>query len=354
MPLDVPPSERLLRDLVPNFSAGRVLCNTVGRAQFAIEYARQCPQSQVTCWLLDSYQIQQIQAVQSLPSNLLLNCAADPPKDEADLVAWAFSKQGNSELVRDMLQLGHERLAIGGRMMAAIDNPRDKWLHELLQNLFSKVVRHPSDRGIVYSATKTVPLKKHKQYAAEFQFRDGERLIQLRTRPSVFNHRELDGGARALINAMAVLPSMRVLDLGCGSGAVGVAAALRAPHVHVDAIDSNPRAIESTLWAAERNNVANMTATLDCDGHSIVAGAYDLVLANPPYFSHFRIARLFVEIAAGALNGTGTLLLVTKTPQWYADHLPKVFTEVMTQPVGNYIVITARRHRPSPLPLGEG
>jgi hypothetical protein len=32
-------------------------------------------------------------------------------------------------------------LAIGGQFVAAIDNPRDKWLHELLRNLFPKV--HP-------------------------------------------------------------------------------------------------------------------------------------------------------------------------------------------------------------------
>ena len=99
---------------------------------------------------------------------------------------------------------------------------------------------------------------------------------------------------------MNVQPGMKILDLGCGSGAVGVAAALRADCLQVTAIDSNPRAIESTLWAAERNAAASFSARLDCDGRSLTAGEYDLVLANPPYYSHFRIARLFVEIAARA------------------------------------------------------
>ena len=67
----------------------------------------------------------------------------------------------------------------------------------------------------------------------------------------------------------------------------------------------------------------------------------DLVLANPPYYSHFRIARLFVDIAARALRKAGTLLLVTKTPQWYVEQLPKQFASVASQPVGNYLVITA-------------
>jgi 16S rRNA G1207 methylase RsmC len=136
---------------------------------------------------------------------------------------------------------------------------------------------------------------------------------------------------------------MRVLDLGCGCGAVGIAAALRAADVRVTAIDSNPRAIESTLWAAERNAAKNVTATLDCDGRSIEPGDCDIVLANPPYYSHFRIARLFLDIAVKALKPGGTLLLVTKTPQWYSEHLPQSFTELTTQSVGSYSVLSAKR-----------
>jgi 16S rRNA (guanine1207-N2)-methyltransferase len=343
MPLEERPAERLLIDFLPQLSARRVLCNTVGRAQFATECARRTQDAEVTCWLLDLYQMQQIHATNSLPPNLEMLCVADPPPKEVDLVAWAFSRDGNSELVREMLQTGHELLAIGGQFVAAIDNPRDKWLHELLQNSFPKVSRHATDNGVLYIAKKSIPLKKHKQYAAEFAFRDGERLIHLRTRPGVFNHRELDGGARALIKAMDIEPGMNVVDLGCGCGAVGIAAALRAADVHVSAIDSNPRAIQSTVWAVEHNGATNFTATLDCDGHTVEPARHDLVLANPPYYSNFRIARLFVEIAHKALKPGGILRLVTKAPQWYLDHLPQSFTEVSTQPVGRYIVLSARR-----------
>lgn len=341
--LEAKPSERLLLDFCANLPAGKLLCNTEGRAQFAAEFARRNPQEPVTCWLLDLYQSQQIEATQALPSNLKLVCAVDPPDGEVDTVAWAFSKQGNGELVRDMLQLGHERLSVGGQLAAATDNPSDRWLHELLQNLFGKVQRQSSEQGVLYTATKAAPLKKQKQYAAEFAFRDGERLIHLRTRPGVFNHRELDGGARALMKAMNVQPGMKVLDLGCGSGAVGVAAALRAEGVKVHAIDSNPRAIESALWAAERNAAPAMSATLDCDGRSVAPGEFDLVLANPPYYSHFRIARLFVDIAIRALRKGGTLLLVTKTPEWYLEHLPKEFAGVSNQVVGNFCVVSGQK-----------
>jgi 16S rRNA G1207 methylase RsmC len=343
------PQERLLLDLIPELPAGRVLCNTAGRAQFAASYARQHSQSPVACWLLDLYQRQQCElAVHPQPVNLALICEADPPAGEVDLVAWAFSRQGESELVREMLQLGHESLAIGGRLVAAIDNPRDQWLHDLFRDMFDKVTRRPSDLGVVYLATKTAPLRKLKNYAADFAFRDGEQLIHLRTRPGVFSHRQLDGGARSLIKALTVSHGTRALDLGCGSGAVALAAALRAKGVPVDAIDSNPRAVESTRWAvahasADRQLALPIAVTLDCDGSSIANDAYDLVLANPPYFSDFRIARLFVETAERALRRNGLLKLVTKTPEWYADHLPESFTEVTTRPIGNYIIVSSQK-----------
>lgn len=318
------PQEQLLLDALPELSAGRLLVNTAGRAQFAAAFAARDSASRADCWLLDLYQTDECRrAFVSPPANLRLLCQADPPAEEVDIVAWAFQKQGDGELAREMLQTGHERLAIGGRMACAIDNPRDQWLHEQLQSIFPKVTRRASDSGVLYLATKTAPLKKLKNYAAEFTFKDGEHTRRLRTRPGVFSHRELDGGARALLKSTAVQPAQRVLDLGCGSGAVGVAAALRAAEVHVHCIDSNPRAIEATLWAAVNNELVDrVTATLDCDGRSVSPASFDLVLANPPYYSNFRLAELFLRIAARALRPGGRVLVVTKTPDWYAERCP--------------------------------
>jgi 16S rRNA (guanine1207-N2)-methyltransferase len=336
------PAEKLLIQFAAQLPSGPTLTNTIGRAQFATQFARRHPDSPVTCWLLDLYQTQQITASQVLPPNLQLTCTADPSLDPVELVAWSFTRQGNGELVREMLQMAHQRLTLGGCLVAAIDNASDRWLHKLLQDLFGKVTRQPSQDGVLYVAHKASPLKKLKNYAAQFAFRDGPRLIHLQSRPGVFSHRELDGGARALIKSMTVCSEAKVLDLGSGSGAVGIAAALRAENVQVDAIDANPRAVESTLASANRNDVPSLKASLDCDGRTVTPRTYDLVLANPPYFSHFRIARLFVEIAHRALKPEGVLILVTKTPQWYLDHLPGMFESITTQTTGHYHVVISR------------
>ncbi|MEX2175855.1 MAG: methyltransferase [Pirellulaceae bacterium] len=342
--MEVRPQEQRLIQFAAELPAGRILCNTLGRAQLALALAKAHAQSQVACFSLDLYQVQQSQlAGTPLPGNLRFVCDSDPPPDEIDLAAWCFSKQGDAELTRDLLQASHQHLAIGGRMAAAIDNPADQWLHEQLRGMFDKVTRRPEPGTTLYLATKTRPLKKIKDFTSEFAFRDAGRPIDLRTRPGVFSHREVDGGARALIKAMDIQPGLRVLDLGSGSGAVGIAAALRAEGVRVQATDSNPRAIEAVRWGAERNGVSTLTAALDCDGSSLDPGTFDLVLANPPYFSNFSLAGLFATIAHRALAPRGTLLVVTKTPDWYRAALAKRFDPIATREAGSYQIVQATR-----------
>src|SRR5690606_35172149 len=158
----------------------------------------------------------------------------------------------------------------------------DKWLGEQCGRFAAKVTRHAFESGAVYQLTRSEPLKKIKRYDAEVVFRDHGNLLKLVTRPGVFNHRQLDGGARALLNATAVDVDLNVLDIGCGSGAVALGIAARDPSLFVYAIDSNARAVECTERNAAANNLTNVSVALDCDGSSVDEGDFDLAVANPP------------------------------------------------------------------------
>jgi 16S rRNA (guanine1207-N2)-methyltransferase len=196
---------------------------------------------------------------------------------------------------------------------------------------------------VLYVATKTEPLKKHKNFACEFAFRDRGRLIRACSRPGVFSHRHIDPGARRLIDEMQIDPDARVLDIGCGTGTVALAAACRADGASVHAVDSNARAVECTLRGAQLNGFTNLTIELNADGNYHGAGKFDLALANPPYYSGFRIARHFLAAGREALCPGGTLLLVTKQPQWYEQHMPQWFDDVtVTERKGYYLFQAAR------------
>jgi hypothetical protein len=63
---------------------------------------------------------------------------------------------------------------------------------------------------------------------------------------------------------------------------------------------------------ASRNGVTNGRALVHERPAEIRERELDLVLANPPYFSGFRIARAFVQAAARALKPSGRIYRVAK------------------------------------------
>ena len=348
--LPVRPHEQLLIDVIPELHAVRVLCTTAGRAQFAETYARTRPEAHVACCFFDLYQKNQsaFQVFDHGPvENLRLLCKPDLPEGESDLVAFSFRKGGDAELTRDLLQQGFQRLVDGGRMIASTDNDEDQWLHEQMRDLFPKVTRRPYKKiGTLYLTTKPGPLKKVKRHDFEYAFRDQGRLIRVLSRPGVFSHRRIDLGARTLINAMEIRPRMKVLDMGCGAGPVALAVAFRAENVTVMALDSNPRAVQCTEHNAEINAAANITSILDCEGSSASTGDFDLVLANPPYFSGYAIAELFLDTAFRALKPGGLVQVVTKTPNWFLERMPLWFIHINETEAKDYRVISGRKPRP--------
>jgi 16S rRNA (guanine1207-N2)-methyltransferase len=332
------PQESLLIGALAEMRGRRLVCTSPGLAQFAAAAARALPSAVVSCTYLDLYRANlALEYWQDLPPNLSIACAADLPK-QADVVAFPFSASGEAELARELIQAGHECLPPSGKMYASTDNPKDAWLGEQLRKVFQKLERRALPAGVLYIGTKSVPLKKAKRFSCEFVIRDRGRLIRAISRPGVFSHRHIDPGARHLIDALEIEPGARVLDIGCGAGAVALAAAVRADGVQVHAVDSNARAVECTQRGAALNELTNLTTELNAVGNYSSAGRYDLAAANPPYFSGFRIARHFLTAGRKALRAGGRILLVTKSPDWYLRNMSDWFAEVtMTERKGYYL-----------------
>lgn len=346
----VRPQEKLLIDVIPELSGSRVICNSAGRAQFAVAYAQENPGASVECWFLDIFHKSQsefrIGENGPVPPNLSLCCQPDLPDREVDLVAFAFKKGGEAELTRELMQQGFLRLVEGGRMIVSTDNDEDQWIHKELRELFPKVTRRPMKKqGTLYLATKTTPLKKVRNFDCEFAFRDQGRLIFAYSRPGVFSHRHIDPGARALINAMDVRPKMNVLDLGCGSGTVSLAVAFRADNVTVHAVDSNARAIQTLERGIAKNEVNGITGVLDAEGESPESDKFDLALANPPYFSNYAIADLFLDTGHRALKPKAKILVVTKTPNWFVERMPLWYADVEVTEAHDYWIVTGKKRK---------
>ena len=351
-PLPARPAEAHALAVARTIPADRIVCTTTGRGQAAHALAVERPAASVAAWFLDLHPCTAAQAAWlPTPANLDAACTADMPPGPYDLAVVPLAKDGEAELSRDILQAALLNLPIGGHLVAAIDNPRDHWLREQLAETGETVRVRPvegADRRaksgtIAYVVQKTRELAKVRDFSCEVVFRDRERLLTALTRPGVFAHRRIDPGARHLLNAVDVAADSRVLDIGCGSGCVALGIAARDETVRVHALDSAARAVDCTRRGVERNGLTNVTVALEAEGRVPEPGSWDLALANPPYYSDFRLAELFVESARLALAPGGTLLVVTKQPAWYVEHLPRMWSSVAREEVKGYHLIEAVR-----------
>jgi 16S rRNA (guanine1207-N2)-methyltransferase len=323
------PQEVLFIEALTEMSGDRILCTSAGLAQFAAEAAQSLESATVSCLYLDQYRANLARDYcRGLSVKFQIICESDLPDGEADIVALPFSANGEAELSRDLIQSGHLRLRVNGKIYTSTENRKDTWLRDQLGRMFRKVERRPSSKGVLYIATKTEPLKRIRNFGCEFAFRDCGRLIRAFSRPGVFSHRSIDPGARHLINEMQIAPGARVLDIGCGSGTVSLAAACRAEGVSVHAVDSHCRAVECVARGAELNGFTNITTELNDTGGYVGSGSYDLALANPPYYASFRIAEHFLVAGRSALRPGGEIVVVTKHADWYQKNMSRWFDGV--------------------------
>lgn len=93
--------------------------------------------------------------------------------------------------------------------------------------------------------------------------------------------------------------SLRCLDVGTGSGCIGITIALERPETEVVAIDSSAAALEVASRNAKRLGARNITFhQIDFfdDENMPLLGSFDLVISNPPYIPVAEIPALEPEV----------------------------------------------------------
>ncbi len=340
--LRVPDAEFLLLQEVTELEVESALCTSLGRGQFAAHLAQLDPQSKVTCFFLDRFLADDtISYHEGKVPNLRIVCDVDLPPEPVEFAALPISIKGEAELNRDYLQQMHARLVPGGMLLAAVDNKEDTWLCHELEKIFRSIARMQKKRGVVYRCVKEGELKRPRDLRCEFAFRDEGRLIHAVTRPGVFSHRSIDLGARAILETMEVRPGDKVLDMGCGAGVIALAAAQRAEGVRAVGVDSTARAVQCLVEGAALNGLSNVTALVDAAGDIPDPGTFDLVVGNPPYYSHYKIAEIFLQAARRALKPGGRVLMVTKKTDWFTARMTQLFKDIAVQEARGYKIVTA-------------
>lgn len=165
------------------------------------------------------------------------------------------------------------------------------------------------------------------------------------SQPGVFAWDRLDDGTAALIGAMEVQIDETVLDLGCGTGLLALAAARQGGQV--TAVDADLRAVESTRRTLATNEVDCEVLISDC-AQVVSERRFHVVICNPPFHQGvgvaYDVARQMVRDAATVLRPGGRFYLVSNAFIRYERQMPRQF--VTTEEVFNdrrYRVLLATR-----------
>lgn len=137
--------------------------------------------------------------------------------------------------------------------------------------------------------------------------------VELWVPPTVFGdgHHPTTAACLALLAAV-VAPGDPVLDVGCGAGALSLAAAVLGGQV--TAIDVDAEAVAATAANAARNGLAVTTSAAPLEA---VVGSYDVVLANMTSGALLPLVPDLVRVCAPG----GTLLVSGMLEeQWPAVH----------------------------------
>lgn len=79
--------------------------------------------------------------------------------------------------------------------------------------------------------------------------------------------------------------SLRLLDIGTGSGCIAVSLARQNPEWQVDAWDISPEAVGMALQNATENRVNVDVRCVDLFAAELPRGSYDIIVSNPPYIT---------------------------------------------------------------------
>jgi 16S rRNA (guanine1207-N2)-methyltransferase len=154
-----------------------------------------------------------------------------------------------------------------------------------------------------------------RSHRRELRFLYRGELLSFVVDTGVFATQGLDPGTALLIESLAVRPTDRVLDLGCGWGAVGLAASRSARLGEVVLTDVNRRATRLAEENLRRNRATNASVVAGRLFEPVGPATFDVIATNPPYRAGRDLVLQLLSEAPGHLSPGGRLLVVGKGSQ---------------------------------------
>jgi len=281
-----------------------------------------------------------------------------PSGTRADVVAIRIPHEKLALL--QLLADAWTALRVGGRcVIAGATNEGAKSAARLLELLFGACQVLASESGFrVVSAVKqrdvataleefANPLLGHDVFNRVETIARGMPLT-LFTRPGVFSWEHLDEATEILAEQMIVESGADVLDLGCGSGALGVVAARLSGTGRITMVDADSEAVRSAERSATAAGLPNVQAVTSDIANAVRDDRFDVVVSNPPFHvgkaTALNVPLQFMRDAFNVLRPGGRLLLVANRTLPYEAALTDLFGNMRTVHDGQrFKVLSATR-----------
>ncbi len=339
----ISPAVHLLAESITPDPAAQILHLGCGHGALGVALAQSIPQGQIT--LLDANYTATTMAQQTLATNKITNATviADPaPLPTASFDIVVLEAPSGRKFARRWLAIAHAALRPGGQLYLA--GPKAEGIEALI-----------SDARALFQQTTTLAYRDHNRIAVatkgptsqlptwatepgiapgtftEFSTAIAGQRLTISSLPGVFSFDHLDAGTALLLQHLKVQSTERVLDIGCGWGAIGLAAAVMGA-TQVDLVDSNLLAVAATQRTIANTGYTNLRA-LPSDALSAVADQrYDLIVTNPPFHAgkpiNYDAATAFIAGAQTLLTSGGRLLLVANAFIRYERVMRAMFPHV--------------------------
>lgn len=172
--------------------------------------------------------------------------------------------------------------------------------------------------------------------------------FRIYSRPGVFSWDHLDEATQILAEHMMVLPGASVLDLGCGSGPLGILASRLSGGGPLVMVDADVEAVRSATKSAEGAGVKNFRALPSDVAEAVIDERFDLVVTNPPFHvgkqTELSVPMQFIEDAWEVLSPGGQLFLVANRTLPYETPIRRRFgNALMVHDGRRFKVLTATK-----------
>lgn len=136
--------------------------------------------------------------------------------------------------------------------------------------------------------------------------------FSLKTDLGVFSKNGIDEGTYAFLKVLIPLQLKgRILDVGCGYGALGLTLASFIPSSDFVLVDVNDRALNLASENIKRLNLRNVTC-LRSDIYQNVEGQFDSIVINPPIRAGKKVIYQMFSGAYDYLVDGGSLFIVIR------------------------------------------